>query len=111
MLAGAQMYFVFETQSISTTFYTQLLRQQSCASRVKKKAACASMYVKAARRTLVKLTPRLWQMPYVTCMPLPAISFNSRRLGPIPRGRLSAVGVEVRDLEGRRAGVQGSAPT
>jgi hypothetical protein len=42
---------------------------------------------------------------------LPAISFNSRRLGPIPRGRLSAVGVEVRDLKGRRAGVQGSAPT
>ncbi len=49
--------------SISPTFYTQLLRQQFCASKVQTyivstKKLCAQLTcIKAARRTLVKLTP------------------------------------------------------
>ncbi len=51
--------------SISPTFYAQLLRQQSCASKVQtlsvsiKKLHAQLTYVKAERRTLVKLTPRV----------------------------------------------------
>jgi hypothetical protein len=48
--------------SISPTLYMQLLRQQSCASKVQtsndciKKLRVQLAYVKAARKTLVKLT-------------------------------------------------------
>ncbi len=51
--------------SISPTFYLQLLRQKSCTSKVQtlsvsiKKLHSQLTYVKAARRTMVKLTPPL----------------------------------------------------
>ncbi len=56
-------FFAHLQGSISPTFYAQLLRQKSCASKVqtydisKKKLHAQLTYVKAVHWTLVKLTP------------------------------------------------------
>jgi hypothetical protein len=62
MLVKLTADLLLEEGSISSTFYAQLLHQQSCASKVQtknvstKKLQAQLTYLKAAHGTLVKLT-------------------------------------------------------